>query len=152
MGGWAGGNGVGGKPGVAKRWGEGGGRTAGKRQPGWGGGANRGEGEARGGGVRPGGQQRRLAMGGARVTRPRLWLREGPTEGIQPNIIKQIGRVISQLRAEGEMAIVLVEQYFEFAFDLADRFYVMGRGALSFEAAKSETTKDQVRAAFSIHG
>ncbi|MEM6390216.1 MAG: urea ABC transporter ATP-binding subunit UrtE [Pseudomonadota bacterium] len=108
--------------------------------------------ENRRGGDLSGGQQQQLAIGRALVTRPKLLLMDEPTEGIQPNIIKQIGRVISQLRAEGEMAIVLVEQYFEFAFDLADRFYVMGRGAISFEAAKSETTKDQVREAFSIHG
>jgi ABC-type multidrug transport system ATPase subunit len=51
-----------------------------------------------------------------------------PTEGIQPNIIQQIGRVIRQLRDQGEMAIILVEQYFDFAYDLADRFYVLSRG------------------------
>jgi urea transport system ATP-binding protein len=73
-----------------------------------------------------------------------------PTEGIQPNIIQLIGRVIRQLRDEGEMAIVLVEQYFDFAFDLADRFYVLTRGAVSFAQAKAETDKTALQAAFTL--
>jgi len=82
------------------------------------------------------------------VTRPKLLLMDEPTEGIQPNIIQQIGRVIEHLRDEGKMAIVLVEQYFDFAFDLADRFYVLTRGNVSFEAEKSETDKAAVHKAF----
>ena len=95
-----------------------------------------------------GGQQQQLAIGRALVTRPKLLLMDEPTEGIQPNIIQQIGRVIEHLRDEGKMAIVLVEQYFDFAFDLADRFYVLTRGNVSFEAEKSETDKAAVHKAF----
>ena len=106
--------------------------------------------EHRRGGDLSGGQQQQLAIGRALVTRPKLLLMDEPTEGIQPNIIKQIGQVIEQLRAEGEMAILLVEQYFDFAYDLADQFYVMGRGAISFAARKSDTTKAVVQDAFRI--
>jgi len=106
--------------------------------------------ENRRGGDLSGGQQQQLAIGRALVTRPKLLLMDEPTEGIQPNIIKQIGNVIRQLRDEGEMAILLVEQYFEFAYDLADQFYVMGRGAISFSARKSETDKATVQSAFSL--
>lgn len=100
------------------------------------------------GGDLSGGQQQQLAIGRALVTRPKLLLMDEPTEGIQPNIIQQIGRVIEHLRDEGKMAIVLVEQYFDFAFDLADRFYVLTRGNVSFEAEKSETDKAAVHKAF----
>ncbi len=102
------------------------------------------------GGDLSGGQQQQLAIGRALVTRPKLLLMDEPTEGIQPNIIQLIGRVIDQLRAEGEMAIVLVEQYFDFAFDLADRFYVLNRGASVFSADKPATTREAVQSAFSL--
>jgi urea transport system ATP-binding protein len=74
-----------------------------------------------------------------------------PTEGIQPNIIQLIGRVIRQLRDEGEMAIILVEQYFDFAFDLADRFYVLSRGSVVLSKARSETDKAEVQRAFDLN-
>ncbi len=106
--------------------------------------------ENRRGGDLSGGQQQQLAIGRALVTQPRLLLMDEPTEGIQPNIIQLIGRVIAQLRDEGAMAIVLVEQYFDFAFDLADKFYVMERGATVFESAKAETTHREVQAAFKL--
>ena len=80
------------------------------------------------GGDLSGGQQQQLAIGRALVTRPKLLLLDEPTEGIQPSIIKDIGRAISYLRAKGGLSIVLVEQYFEFARELADRFIVMERG------------------------
>jgi len=102
------------------------------------------------GGDLSGGQQQQLAIGRALVTRPRLLLMDEPTEGIQPNIIQLIGRVIEQLRAEGEMAIVLVEQYFDFAFDLADRFYVLSRGEVVFASPKAVTDRAKVQAAFSL--
>lgn len=106
--------------------------------------------ENRRGGDLSGGQQQQLAIGRALVTKPKLLLMDEPTEGIQPNIIQLIGRVISQLRDEGEMAIVLVEQYFDFAFDLADRFYVLKRGETVFATTKADTTRDEVQAAFSL--
>ena len=74
------------------------------------------------GGDLSGGQQQQLAIGRALVTRPQLLVLDEPTEGIQPSIIKDIGRAIDYLRSKGDMAILLVEQYFEFARDLADRF------------------------------
>lgn len=106
--------------------------------------------ENRRGGDLSGGQQQQLAIGRALVTGPKLLLMDEPTEGIQPNIIQLIGRVIAQLRDEGEMAIVLVEQYFDFAFDLADRFYVLKRGETVFSSPKADTTREQVQGAFRI--
>ncbi|GJE57027.1 MULTISPECIES: urea ABC transporter ATP-binding subunit UrtE [Methylobacterium] len=80
------------------------------------------------GGDLSGGQQQQLAIGRALVTRPRLLVLDEPTEGIQPSIIKDIGRAITYLRGKGTMAIVLVEQYFEWARDLCDTYAVMDRG------------------------
>ncbi len=80
------------------------------------------------GGDLSGGQQQQLAIARALVTRPRLLILDEPTEGIQPSIIKDIERVIRLLGQRGDMAIVLVEQYFEFAKNLADRFLVLDRG------------------------
>ena len=82
------------------------------------------------GGDLSGGQQQQLAIARALVTRPRLLILDEPTEGIQPSIIKDIAGVISHLRGKGEMAILLVEQYFDFARDLADGFAVMDRGSV----------------------
>jgi len=84
------------------------------------------------GGDLSGGQQQQLAIGRALVMRPKLLLLDEPTEGIQPSIIKDIGRAISYLRSLGTMAIVLVEQYLDFACELGDNFAVMDRGAVKY--------------------
>ncbi|RDC74349.1 urea ABC transporter ATP-binding subunit UrtE [Rhodovulum sp. 12E13] len=106
--------------------------------------------EHRRGGDLSGGQQQQLAIARALVTRPRVLLLDEPTEGIQPNIIQQIGRVIERLRGEGEMAIVLVEQFFDFAFGLADRFVAMSRGAVTLSDIKANVTRDDMLARVSI--
>ena len=80
------------------------------------------------GGDLSGGQQQQLSIARALVARPKLLVLDEPTEGIQPSIIKDIGRAIRYLRDQGTMAILLVEQYFEFARELADRYAVMDRG------------------------
>nr|WP_325252804.1 urea ABC transporter ATP-binding subunit UrtE [Amylibacter sp.] len=102
------------------------------------------------GGDLSGGQQQQLAIARALITRPKLLLLDEPTEGIQPNIIQQIGKVISLLRAQGDMAIVLVEQYFDFAFDLADRTVVLRRGEVIKNAAKSEIKREELLSLVSV--
>ncbi len=97
------------------------------------------------GGDLSGGQQQQLAIARALVTRPRLLVLDEPTEGIQPSIIKEIGRAIAYLRDKGGMAILLVEQYFEFARDLADRFAVMDRGEIVMAGEKSQMDEAHVR-------
>lgn len=97
------------------------------------------------GGDLSGGQQQQLAIGRALITRPKLLLLDEPTEGIQPSIIQDIGRAITYLRDKGDMAIVLVEQYFEFARDLADRFVVLDRGEVVVSGEKSEMNEADVR-------
>lgn len=100
---------------------------------------------SRRGGDLSGGQQQQLAIGRALVTRPRLLLLDEPTEGIQPSIIKDIGRAISWLRDRGDMAIVLVEQYFEFARDLADLYAVLDRGEVVMAGDKAGLVETEVR-------
>nr|WP_323782396.1 urea ABC transporter ATP-binding subunit UrtE [Amylibacter sp.] len=102
------------------------------------------------GGDLSGGQQQQLAIARALITRPKLLLLDEPTEGIQPNIIQQIGRVISLLREQGDMAIVLVEQYFDFAFDLADRTVVLRRGEVIKNATKSEIKREELLSLVSV--
>ena len=97
------------------------------------------------GGDLSGGQQQQLAIGRAMVMRPRLLLLDEPTEGIQPSIIKDIEKVIGLLRDRGEMAILLVEQYFEFARDLADSFAVMERGEIVLSGRRDEMVEKDVR-------
>ncbi|MEE1869463.1 MULTISPECIES: urea ABC transporter ATP-binding subunit UrtE [Pseudomonas] len=82
------------------------------------------------GGDLSGGQQQQLAIGRALASKPRLLILDEPTEGIQPSVIKEIGAVISKLAARGDMAILLVEQFYDFAAELADQYLVMSRGEI----------------------
>jgi urea transport system ATP-binding protein len=102
------------------------------------------------GGDLSGGQQQQLAIGRALVTRPKLLVLDEPTEGIQPSIIKDIGRAIDYLRGTGTMAILLVEQYFEFARDLADRYAVMDRGQIVLSGARADMIESEVRKRLSV--
>jgi urea transport system ATP-binding protein len=97
------------------------------------------------GGDLSGGQQQQLAIGRAMVTRPKLLLMDEPTEGIQPSVIKDIGRAISYLRDQGTMAIVLVEQFFDFAIALANQVAVMDRGRVVLAGARDALDEDEVR-------
>jgi urea transport system ATP-binding protein len=102
------------------------------------------------GGDLSGGQQQQLAIGRALVMRPRLLVLDEPTEGIQPSIIKDIGRAIAYLRDKRGMAILLVEQYFDFARDLADRFVLMERGAVVERGDRAGLESDRVRRRLAI--
>lgn len=97
------------------------------------------------GGDLSGGQQQQLAIARALVLRPSLLVLDEPTEGIQPSIIKDIERIIALLAARGDMAVILVEQYFEFARDLADEIAVMDRGEIVLAGAKTALSEDDVR-------
>jgi urea transport system ATP-binding protein len=104
-----------------------------------------GEMMGRRGGDLSGGQQQQLAIGRAIVTRPQLLLMDEPTEGIQPSIIKDIGRAIQYLRDEVKMAIVLVEQFFDFAVELAGRIAVMDRGRIVLSGTPDALDEAEVR-------
>jgi urea transport system ATP-binding protein len=105
---------------------------------------------ARRGGDLSGGQQQQLAIARAMIMQPKVLLLDEPTEGIQPNIIQQIGRVIRYLKDQGGMAIVLVEQYFDFAHALADQVYVLRRGAVSTSGPIGSFDKAVLRAEVSV--
>ena len=102
------------------------------------------------GGDLSGGQQQQLAIARVLVMKPRLLVLDEPTEGIQPSIIKDIGRVIALLRSRGDMAILLVEQYFDFARELASRIAVMDRGDIVLDGPPGELDETEVRRRLSV--
>jgi urea transport system ATP-binding protein len=102
------------------------------------------------GGDLSGGQQQQLAIGRALVMQPRLLLLDEPTEGIQPSIIKDIGRAIGYLRSLGKIAIVLVEQYLDFARELGDHFAVMDRGAIVYSCERDNLDEEALKRAMAI--
>ncbi|HET7298973.1 MAG TPA: urea ABC transporter ATP-binding subunit UrtE [Burkholderiales bacterium] len=97
------------------------------------------------GGDLSGGQQQQLAVARALVMKPRLLILDEPTEGIQPSIIKEIERAIRALAATGEMAILLVEQYYDFARSLADQYLVMERGEIVARGRGTDMDTDGVK-------
>ena len=106
--------------------------------------------KARRGGDLSGGQQQQLAIGRALACSPKLLILDEPTEGIQPSVIKEIGAVIKQLAARGDMAILLVEQFYDFAADLADSYLVMSRGEIVQRGAGSAMEAEGVRGLVAI--
>ena len=102
------------------------------------------------GGDLSGGQQQQLAIGRALVMRPRVLLLDEPTEGIQPSIIKDIGRAIAYLRNLGQVAIVLVEQYLDFARELGDHFAVMDRGAIVYACSRADMDEAALKRALAL--
>jgi len=102
------------------------------------------------GGDLSGGQQQQLAIGRALAMAPRLLILDEPTEGIQPSIIKDIERAIRALASTGEMAILLVEQYYDFARSLADQYLVMDRGEIVKRGAGADMDNDGVRSLLTV--
>ncbi|MDA5492085.1 urea ABC transporter ATP-binding subunit UrtE [Yersinia intermedia] len=102
------------------------------------------------GGDLSGGQQQQLAIGRALACQPRLLILDEPTEGIQPSVIKEIGVVIKKLAAQGDMAILLVEQFYDFAAELADNYLVMSRGKIIQRGHGTDMELDGVRGLVAI--
>ncbi|MCL6690886.1 urea ABC transporter ATP-binding subunit UrtE [Pseudomonas sp. R3.Fl] len=102
------------------------------------------------GGDLSGGQQQQLAIGRALASRPRLLILDEPTEGIQPSVIKEIGAVIRKLAERGDMAILLVEQFYDFAAELADQYLVMARGEIVQQGRGANMESEGVRGLVAI--
>ena len=105
---------------------------------------------SRRGGDLSGGQQQQLAIGRALVTRPDILVLDEPTEGIQPSIIKDIGRAITYLRDEKGMAILLVEQYLDFCRELADEVHIMDRGEITHSGPAEDLDREDVRSYLTV--
>ncbi|EGT4252493.1 urea ABC transporter ATP-binding subunit UrtE [Citrobacter amalonaticus] len=102
------------------------------------------------GGDLSGGQQQQLAIGRALASRPQLLILDEPTEGIQPSVIKEIGQVIAQLARRGDMAILLVEQFYDFAAELADNYLLMSRGSIIQRGRGEDMEQEGVRGLVAI--
>ena len=102
------------------------------------------------GGDLSGGQQQQLAIARALISDPKLLLLDEPTEGIQPSIVQEIAAVLHRIRQEGRRAILLVEQYLEFARSISDRFYVLDRGVVALEGKREEFQTDKVKRLLSV--
>ncbi len=102
------------------------------------------------GGVLSGGEQQQLALARALIGRPRLLLLDEPTEGIQPSVVQEIGRVLTQVRRELGVALLLVEQHLDFAWSLTDRYYVMQRGAVVASGATATESPDAITPLLSV--
>ena len=102
------------------------------------------------GGDLSGGQQQQLAIGRALASRPRLLILDEPTEGIQPSVIKEIGAVIRKLAERGDMALLLVEQFYDFAAELADQYLVMARGEIVQQGRGADMESEGVRGLVAI--
>ena len=102
------------------------------------------------GGDLSGGQQQQLSIARALVMKPRLLILDEPTEGVQPSIIKDIHNVITILKQQGEMGILLVEQYFEFARDLCDSYAVMDRGEIILSGRGEDMVEEEVRSHMTV--
>ncbi|AOY76442.1 urea ABC transporter ATP-binding subunit UrtE [Clostridium formicaceticum] len=102
------------------------------------------------GGDLSGGQQQQLAIARALISKPKILLLDEPTEGIQPSIIQDIGKVIQQLKKQGNMTIIIVEQYLEFVLGIADYFFVMDKGKIVMEGNIKEADPKEIQSKMMI--